>query len=468
MNKQGLLTVKELSSYLGVSPCTVYRLVENQEVPFIRRKGLGLRFHREAIEEWLKQGSAKQSPVFEALLNVDLSLEAYDKLFLKGGVKVLPKGKIWNYPFGSVILRLGKSGNERWHIYYRVDGKRVRKAVKGAFSRADALKVLQVEVADAFRGKHGFSGAYEPVIFEKFAVEFIEKYSKLNKRKNSVRSDKNGLQNLNAFFGKKALDAITPRLVEGYKATRKLKVSNASVNREITLLKTILNTAVLWEIIPKNLIAGKRVRRLEEPNRGMRILTPEEASRLIDGADKGLQPFLIIALQTGMRRNEILSLGWKDIDFASHEIRVDAETSKSKKERFVPMNPLVEAVLFALPKTSPQFIFLNKATGSYIKDIKTAFRTACRKARIKGLRVHDLRHTAATWMVEDGVDIVTIKEILGHASLETTQRYCHPNREAKHRASMKLAERLKPRKMDILEDRQAIEGVVGIQSAGLS
>jgi excisionase family DNA binding protein len=460
--------VKDLSSYLGVSPCTVYRWVENQEIPFVRRNGLGIRFRREAIEGWLIQGSAKQNPVLEGLLNVDLSLEAYDKLFLKGGVKMSPKGKTWNYPFGSVYLRLTKSGQERWYIYYRFDGKRVRKAVKGSQTRGDALKVLQVEVADAFRGKHGFTGTYEPVIFEKFSVDFIEKYSKLNKRKNSVRSDENGLQNLNAFFGKKALSAITPQLVEGYKAMRKLNVSNASVNREISLLKTILNTAVLWEIIPKNLIAGKRVKRLEEPNRRMRILTPEEASRLIDGADKGLQPFLIIALQTGMRRNEILSLGWKDIDFASHEIRVDAETSKSRKERFVPMNPLVEAVLFARPKTSPQFVFHNKATGSYIKDIKTAFGTACRKARIKGFRVHDLRHTAATWMVEDGVDIVTIKEILGHASLETTQRYCHPNKEAKRRASMRLAERLKPTKMDILEDKQALEGVVGIHSAGLN
>ena len=132
------------------------------------------------------------------------------------------------------------------------------------------------------------------------------------------------------------------------------------------------------------------------------------------------------------------------------------------------MNPLAKAALSGLPKTSPQFVFYNKATGTHVKDIKTAFKTACREARIKGFRDHDLRHTAATWMVEDGVDIVTVKEILGHASLETTQRYCHPNKETKLRASMKLAERLKPRKTDILEDRHVLEGVVGIQSAGPS
>jgi integrase len=113
-----------------------------------------------------------------------------------------------------------------------------------------------------------------------------------------------------------------------------MKVGNASVNREISLLKTILNTAVLWEKILRNPIAGKRVKRLEETNQGMRILTSEEALRLIDRAAMRLRPFLIVALQTGMRRNEILSLQWKDVDFTSSEIRVDAETSKSKKEHF--------------------------------------------------------------------------------------------------------------------------------------
>lgn len=247
---------------------------------------------------------------------------------------------------------------------------------------------------------------------------------------------------------------------------RRMKVGNASVNREISLLKTILNTAVLWEKILRNPIAGKRVKRLEETNQGMRILTSEEALRLIDRAAMRLRPFLIVVLQTGMRRNEILSLQWKDVDFTSSEIRVDAETSKSKKERFVPMNPLAKAVLSGLHKTSPKFVFYNKATGTHIKDIKTAFKMACRKARIKGLRVHDLRHTAATWMVEDGVDIVTIKEILDHASLETTQRYCHPNKETKFRASMKLAERFKLRETNISEDGQVLKGIVEIQSAG--
>lgn len=104
----------------------------------------------------MKNSSHKPNLIIESLSKVDLSLDAYDKLFLKGGVKMSQKRKSWDYPFGSVYLRLTKSRKERWYIYYRVDGKRIRKIVKNAQSRADALKVLQVEVTDSFRSEHGF------------------------------------------------------------------------------------------------------------------------------------------------------------------------------------------------------------------------------------------------------------------------------------------------------------------------
>src|SRR4030042_1076017 len=168
---EALYTVKTLSQYLGLHPNTVYKKARRGEIPSIKKPGLGIRFKSDIINKWLDHHSLGTSSFLESLSQVDLGLDSYDRLFLKGGVKVSEKGKTWNYPFGSVFLRLTKSRKERWYYYYRFEGKRVRKAVKGAQSRADALKVLQVEVADAFRGKHGFSGAYEPVIFEKFAVE---------------------------------------------------------------------------------------------------------------------------------------------------------------------------------------------------------------------------------------------------------------------------------------------------------
>jgi site-specific recombinase XerD len=119
------------------------------------------------------------------------------------------------------------------------------------------------------------------------------------------------------------------------------------------------------------------------------------------------------------------------------------------------MNAEVRAALRKIEKRG-QYVFFNRETRKNIKDIKGPFRTAKIRAKIKGrLRVHDLRHTAASWMIEDGTDIMTVKEILGHASVITTQRYCHPTRETKRRAVMKLSDRLNQNKADILVDIQA-------------
>jgi len=157
---------------LHVHPNTVYKLIDHQDVPYIKRKGVGIRFRREEIEEWLKRGSSKIFPLLESFSKVDLALDKYDKLFLKGG-RVSQKGKTWSYPFGSVYLRQNKSGKDRWYIYYRIEGKRTRKVVNNAQSRADALKVLQIEVADAFRGKHGFKKQEKRIKLSDFAELYL-------------------------------------------------------------------------------------------------------------------------------------------------------------------------------------------------------------------------------------------------------------------------------------------------------
>ncbi len=146
-----LLTVGEVAAILKVHSNTVYKKAKNGEIPSVKAPKSNVRFIEEDIKEWLERRSRSSSfsTLIEEALRTDFSLEIYDKLFLKGGVKMLPKGKTWNYSFGSAFLRLKRSGQERWYIYYRVDGIRIGKTVKNAQSRADALKVLQLEVADA-------------------------------------------------------------------------------------------------------------------------------------------------------------------------------------------------------------------------------------------------------------------------------------------------------------------------------
>jgi len=427
-----LLTVRDLSSYAQVHPATILKLVKNGEIPYIRSRGLGIRFKKDAIDQWLEQHSTKTSPILDHLSNVDLSLEAYDRLFL-GGEKMSPKGKTWNYPFGSVYLRQSRSGKDRWYIYYRVEGKRVRKAVKQAQSRADALKLLTSKVADAFRGKYGFKKAEksEDVLFEAFGKEFLELYSRVHWRAKTIEGHENSLRHLNRFFKGKRLSEITPELTAHFVAQRKAKVKASTLNRELSCLKCVLNKAVEWGKLEANPIA--KVKKFRESDPKNRILYGEESRRLWKACADHLGPIVLTALCTGMRRGEILGLTWGQVDLGKRTIRI--ERTKSGRERTVFINGLLlhELQRLGMASRRSEYVFLGP-NGKPMMDVKTAFKTACRRAGIKGLRFHDLRHHAASKMVEAGIDLVTVSKILGHASIQTTMRYAHPTPENMRKA----------------------------------
>ena len=437
MQTRGLLSVKALSAYAGVSSCTVLRWVKSGDIPFIRRKGLGIRFQKEEIDTWLSQSAHKPEAILDIALTTDLTLQKYDKLFLKGGVKMSPKGKTWNYPFGSVYLRLTKSGKDRWYIYYRNEGRRVRKAVKGAQCRADALKVLQVEVADVFRGKHGFKREGKKIRFMEFAGLYIENYAKVNKR--SWRDDLYSIGTFKPYFGNSWLHEISTLDIESFKAARlKEGVSKSRVNRNLDVLKKMLNLAVDWEYLHES--PARKVKRFPGSNLKERILGEDEKRRLLETCAPHLRPIVITALYTAMRKAEILSLKWGQVDLGKRTIRV--ERTKSGKPRIIPINSVLLDELSRLKQANgkSEHVFLDPANDKPMKDVKTAFRSACRRAEIKGVRFHDLRHTAASRMVEAGVDLVTVSKILGHSTIQMTMRYAHPTPENMRRAVETLAQ----------------------------
>ena len=160
-----------------------------------------------------------------------------------------------------------------------------------------------------------------------------------------------------------------------------------------------------------------------------RVLTIEEEERLLACSAEHLKPILITALNTGMRKGEILSLKWSNVDFDNNMLIIDALNNKSKRVKRVPLNYVMSTMLKQLKLKNQKLsedVFLSDE-GRPLKDVKTAFLNACRRADIHGLRLHDLRHTAGTRMVESGVSIVAISKILGHSSIEITmERYLHP------------------------------------------
>jgi len=322
----------------------------------------------------------------------------------------------------------------KWHVDFTVQGKRIRQF--GGYTKEQARNTLAKLRIERLDERLGFKkpGQGERVLFEKFADDFLEEYCKQNKR--SWQRDEISLNSLKAFFKGETLQSIGPEKIERFKAKRKAEVSPATVNRELACLKTMFSKAIEWGRTEKNPAA--KVKKFRENPGRERILSPEEARSLIECAGPGIRPVLIVALNTGMRRGEILSLKWADVDFGKSFILI--EDSKSGRSRKVPMNEFVYKILKELPRTSEEHVFFNPETNDHIKDIKTSFRTACQRAEIRGIRLHDLRHTAASKMIEAGADLVTVSKILGHASIQMTMRYAHPTPENMRLAVGRLGE----------------------------
>lgn len=194
------------------------------------------------------------------------------------------------------------------------------------------------------------------------------------------------------------------------------------------------------------------MKKFPESKGRIRFLTVEEAKALLEAATPHLRPIIIMALETGMRRGEILRLTWDDVDKKNGSIYI-AET-KNGEPRHVPMSNRLRATLDALPRSiQSRHIFtesikktpksrdrkrpLNQPIGKGGKPFRyvdTSFESACAKAGITGFRFHDLRHTAASHMAMAGVPLKTIGEILGHKTAAMTERYSHLTPEHKKQA----------------------------------
>lgn len=321
------------------------------------------------------------------------------------------------------VYKIGK----KWYIDLYNEGRRVRKVVG---SKKDAVNAITVVKADILRGEYKLKRERK-IRFDDFAKEYLE-YAKVNKK--SWRRDETSLKNLMNHFKGMHLLKITPRHIEDYKRERVKQVKPATVNRELALFKFMFSLARKWKLVDENPV--KEVKFFQEQKIEMHILDIKKINQLLEASGEYLNAIITLGLNTGMRKGEILSLRWSDIDFDKHFIFI--KETKSAKSRKVPMNSLVADSLKKLKRES-DFVFYNPKTRECIKDVKTAFKAACRRAGINDLRFHDLRHTSATFMVMGGVDLVTVKEILGHSSIEMTMRYAHPTPENKRKAVNVLA-----------------------------
>ena len=290
--------------------------------------------------------------------------------------------------------------------------------------------------------------------FAEFAGYFIDTYATTNNRPSTVREKRRTLgRGLLEHFGRLRLHQITARHVESFKARRKKDgVGPKTINEELAILSKILGYA---EEIGELCKAPPKIRRLKVPKPAFDFLDFKEGKRLIKAARHAPEPWCAMiptAMWTGLRLGELRALRWEDVDLVAARLHVrqaaddenELHPPKSGQPRIVDLPKKAVAILRAHKHLRGEFVFCRE-NGSMLSrsDCEPKSKAAkhdspltkvSRKAGLRRVGWHMLRHTYASHLVMSGANLLEVKELLGHASLEMTMRYAHLSPSARRRA----------------------------------
>jgi len=265
------------------------------------------------------------------------------------------------------------------------------------------------------------------------AIAQYREHSKAHHRSFSTYVE-NGLTILEGALGSGTpLKNVTTADIERLKLQRleKDKVAKSTVDKNVAVAKSFFNWCIHQGLTKTNPV--KKVKLFHEDNERVRFLDPDtEYPKLLDEARKGpwyLEPIIVIDVNTGLRRRNILGLRWDQVDFKRRIIRIESRT-KSGRPHNLPLNDTALQKLREVHQTTAShanaFVHLQgKFEGEPITDVKNAFNGAVDRAKIKDFRFHDLRHTFCSWLAIGGVPLTAIQKLAGHASIKMTLRYAH-------------------------------------------
>jgi integrase len=306
---------------------------------------------------------------------------------------------------------------QNWYIDFTFKGQRVRESIGP--SRKDAAKVMAKRKTEIVENKYlDIRQDPEPVKFYDFSKEYLE-WVKVNRKPSAHLRVLSLLRQLNQDFETRTLQEITPWQIEKHKAKRKEHVKPASVNRELALLKHMFTKAIEWGKVKEN--PAKKVKLFRGEVKRVRYLMADEIQRLLSNCSNYLKPIVTVAVHTGMRKGELLDLKWDWVNLEQGIITLIDTKNGERKD--IPMNATVKALLSEMERTGP-FVFggLKKRDNAHVYR---SFREAVEKSGIEDFRYHDLRHCFASHLVMQGIDLNTVRELMGHKGIAMTLRYSH-------------------------------------------
>jgi site-specific recombinase XerD len=252
------------------------------------------------------------------------------------------------------------------------------------------------------------------------------------------------LKSFEKVIGEKLLSEYTVNDIENYKQKRLETVSPTTLNIELRSLKSTFNYAVKWGLLQEN--PFRKVSLLKVPQKSPIYLTKEDFKKLMGVVKEPLlRDVFLFAVLTGFRKGEILNLKWSGVDFQKRQVTIensDGFTTKSGKSRTVPLN---DAVFDMLSKRNSgrngcEYVFHRK--GYKLNDLYLTHRFKKYVVDLglnPQLHLHSCRHTAASWLVDAGVSLYVVQNILGHANIATTQIYSHLSQNTLHESVNKVS-----------------------------
>jgi integrase len=397
-----------------------------------------------------------------------------------------PKRQIFrDLTIPGLVLFVEPSGKKTWYVdYKRPNGKRTYHKI----GPAEILTVMQArDVAQKFLASVKLGNdpievkevkkerlTLRQLIFDHYSLWVID----------NRRSGKETVDILNRAFGDFMdwpTEEISMLAIEQWRSrARKEKgLKASSLNRRTTALKALLNWAVKRGIIEVNPMARLERLREEDSNMKVRYLSPEERERLFAALDERemlmrnardshnewlesreeevfpdlsecaftdhLKPMVIVSLNTGIRKGSLFQLLWSDIDFKEGILTIRPPAEKNSKLLHIPMNGELEKTLKAWQKQTrgkdDELVFPSPRTGKVLNNCQSAWENLLKSAEIRNFRWHDMRHDFASQLVMAGIDLNTVRDLLGHADLKMTLRYAHLAPENKRQAVRVLEKR---------------------------
>jgi integrase len=345
-------------------------------------------------------------------------------------------------------MRVFKRGSLYYMDYVDASGTRRRESTKTNNKKIADRIASKKELEVLEQTKLGIT-PIKPVLLSKFIKEYLE-ISKANKVNSTYTIDKIALEKLVEIITDRNLHEIREEHIEKYKAERlnqkaknsERNISNTTVNKELSTIKNMLKMALRRGLIRKD--PSEYVKKPQEPPGRVRYLTKDEMPRLLEACKKHsyLYLFVVIALNTGMRKSEILNLSWLDIDFDHNLIHLDQ--TKNRERADILLNKVVVSELRKYRKEQ-QELCQEKGTGFPgqvfpYSDVKKSFTKALETADIPNFRIHDLRHTFASYLVMNNVPLPVVKDLMRHKSFDMTLRYAHLSPTQKKDAVELIAE----------------------------